>query len=238
MSSHPQFANMILARLPREDLDRLMPHLEPFALELRYKVAEINRPIEHIHFVESGIVSVVASVRNDIPVEVGIVGREGVANLPALMGMGRSQNDCLAQVPGRSLRLAVEHGRSAMDRSPAFNLVIRQYAHLFMAQTSSTILANTRGAVSQRLARWLLMVRDRVDDDAMPLTHEFISSMLGVRRPGVTIALRSFEDAGWISRSRGMITLLDRDALITEADGFYGAAEQELIRFYGTKPGT
>ncbi len=229
--------NGILARLPAPDLEQLAPSLEPVDLDLRQKVAAPNRTIDFVYFVESGIISMVGSVRNDIPVELGVIGREGVGNLAALMGTDRSPNECVVQVPGRALRVPVARACAAMEESPSFNRLVRQYAYLFMMQTSSSVLANARGSVSQRLARWLLVARDRLDDDEMPLTHEFISFMLGVRRPGVTLALQSFEEAGWITRSRGRITLIDREALLDEASGFYGAAEQELLRLYGAPAG-
>jgi CRP-like cAMP-binding protein len=236
MVRNSPFENAILARLTREDLDLLTPHLEPVELVARQKVAEPRRGMDYVYFVEGGILSYVGSIRGDIPVEIGIAGREGIGNLWALMGSDRSAHECMCQVPGRAQRMPAERAVEAMAASAALNHLVRQAAYLFIAQTSSTVIANARASVSQRLARWLLMARDRLDDDEMPLTHEFISYMVGSRRPAVTLALQSFEEAEWITRVRGRVTLIDRDALIAEAGGFYGAAEQEAARIHGEAP--
>ena len=232
ISLHPS-ANGILAQLAPEDLDLLMPDLEPVEVGLRQTIALPHQEISHVYFIQSGMNSVVSSVRNDTPVEIGIVGREGIANLAALMGTTRTPHECLVQAPVHALRMPADRARSAVEASPALNHLVRQCAYLFMMQISSTVLADARATIDQRLARWLLMAHDRLDGDAMPLTHEFISFMLGVRRAGVTVALQKHEDSGWISRRRGEITLLERPALLHHEDGFYGVAEQEAQRLHG-----
>lgn len=224
--------NRILRRLPAEELEAIRPHLVPVELKLREKLAVPQHDIEHVYFPEGGIVSTVSGVRGDVPVEIGITGREGVGNLQALLGIDRVLNETNVQVPHRALRLGIGIAREAMERGPALNLLVRRYAHVFMVQITSTVVANTRGTVSQRLARWLLMARDRVDDDAIPLTHEFLSFMLGVRRPGVTTAMGEFERRGWVGQTRGVIILLDKAALLAEAGAFYGAAEAEEARLF------
>ena len=102
-----------------------------------------------------------------------------------------------------------------------------------MVQTASTVLANGRATISERLARWLLMALDRVDGNEVALTHEFLATMLGVRRPGVTVAIREFERKGHIAGGRGQITVLDRPGLEIAANGYYGVAEAEYLRLFG-----
>jgi CRP-like cAMP-binding protein len=229
--------NRILAALPEGERARLAPDLEPVELAYRQKLASAQRRIEHVYFPESGLVSVMGGLRGDLPVEVGIVGREGVVNLAALLESESSPTESMVQSAGRGLALPTSRARVLMDESPAFNAVIRRYVHAFMMQEASNVVASARASVGQRLARWLLMAHDRLDRDEMPLTHEFLSMMLAVRRPSVTLALSDFEASGWVQRRRGTIVLLDRESLLAEAAGFYGMAEQELDRALAAESG-
>jgi CRP-like cAMP-binding protein len=119
-----------------------------------------------------------------------------------------------------------------MDQSIALLKCFLRYAHVFGVQSGYTALANARGNIEERLARWLLMTRDRVDDDEMLLTHEFVALMLGVRRAGVTTALQVFERRGLIETARGSVTIKDRDGLEESANGLYGPPEAELERMF------
>jgi CRP-like cAMP-binding protein len=119
-----------------------------------------------------------------------------------------------------------------MAQSPTLMAILLRFVHVYMVQTASTVPANGRASIPERLARWLLMARDRVDGEGIALTHEFLATMLGVRRPGVTVALREFERRGLIDGGRGLITILDRSALETAANGHYGIAEAEFHRLF------
>ena len=176
--------------LSAEDLGLLRPDLERVDLPVRTWLANANRSIDVIYFLESGIASTTTHVDHEVPIEVGIVGREGVVNLPVVMGDDRSPNDTYMQVGGSGLKMGADHLRRSMERSPTLTLALLRFVHSFMAQTASTVLANGRASTAERLARWLLMARDRVDADDIALTHEFLAIMLGVQRPGVTIALQ------------------------------------------------
>ena len=206
-------------------------------LVLRQKLASTQRVIDRVYFPGSGLASVMGGIRGDLPVEIGLVGREGIVNLSVLLDVERSPTDCTVQSPGQALALDAGRARALMDESPALNALVRRYAHAFMVQGASSVVAAARASLGQRLARWLLMAHDRLDDDAMPLTHEFLSMMVGVRRPSVTLALSEFEQFGWVERRRGSIVLLDRNALLGEADGFYGMAEQEIERALAAESG-
>jgi CRP-like cAMP-binding protein len=119
------------------------------------------------------------------------------------------------------------------EESPTLLKCFLRYAHVFLVQSGYTALANARGNIEERLARWLLMTRDRVDDDEMVLTHEFIALMLGVRRAGVTSVLQAFESKALIETARGSVTVRDRDGLEEAANGLYGAPEAEFERLFG-----
>jgi CRP-like cAMP-binding protein len=226
--------NAILRNLSAADRDLLRPSLEPIDLPLRFRLADAGRRIEAVYFIEAGVASITTSVRHEAPIEIGMVGREGVVNLPALMGVDRSPSDSYMQIQGAGLRIGVEKLREAMAQSPTLMPILLRFVHVYMVQTASTVLANGRAHIPERLARWLLMAGDRVDGAGVALTHEFLATMLGVRRPGVTVALREFERRGLIDGARGIITILDRSALETEANGYYGIAEAEFARLFAT----
>jgi CRP-like cAMP-binding protein len=228
------FKNGILAALPPDDLDLLRPRLEPVDLPLRIRLAAANQTIEHVYFPEAGIASIVTGLRHESPIEVGIIGREGFVNLAVVMGSDQSPNDVFVQSAGHGHRMDASRLRDAIAASPTLLRVLLHYAHVFMTQTASTVLANGQAKVSERLARWLLMAHDRVDGDVLHSTHEFLSIMLGVRRSSVTNALRDFEARGVVARMRGELKILDRDGLVTIANGYYGAAEREMLRLYGS----
>ena len=173
-------------------------------------------------------------MRHEIPIEIGIVGREGVVNLPVVVGIDRSPSETFMQIRGAGFRIGVERLREAMAQSPTLTPILLMFVHVFMVQTASTVLANGRASIPERLARWLLMARDRVEGEGVALTHEFLATMLGVRRPGVTVALREFERRGFIDGRRGVITILDRGALEIAANGYYGSAEAEFKRLFVT----
>jgi len=224
--------NAILGCLSGADRELLRPSLQPIDLPVRFRLAEAGRAIDAVYFLETGIASITTSVRHEVPIEIGIVGREGVVNLPVLMGVDHSPSETFMQIHGAGFRLGVERLRAAMAQSPTLTPILLRFVHVYMVQTASTVLANGRGRIPERLARWLLMARDRVDGEGIALTHEFLATMLGVRRPGVTLALRDFERRGLIDGARGVITILDRGALVAAANGYYGTAEAELVRFH------
>lgn len=187
--------NLILKALSNDDLALLQPHLEATPLKFRQRLQFSNRLIKAVYFPESGIASVVVVGGGDRrQAEVALVGREGMTGLPVVHNAGRSPCDVFIQVEGDGQCIASENLREAMDGSVSLAKCLLRYAHVFGVQTGYTALANARGNVEERLARWLLMTRDRVDSDEMLLTHEFIALMLGVRRAGVTGALQAFEN--------------------------------------------
>jgi CRP-like cAMP-binding protein len=227
------FNNHLLSALSPTDRDRLRPHLELVALPLRQPLEGANEPIKQIYFVEHGIVSVVANAISEQRIEVGIIGPEGMTGLMVVMGNDRSPNDAFVQVPGDAQRIESAELRRAMGNSARLSRLLLHFTQAFLIQTSQTAIANGRNTIVERLARWLLMAQDRVGSTELPMTHDFLSVMLGVRRPGVTLALEDLEGRGLIRNTRGQVVVLDRKGLEKAASGSYGVPESELKRLMG-----
>src|SRR5262249_15066789 len=155
-------------------------------------------------------------------IEVGLIGCEGMSGVTIVMGNHRSPYSTYIQIPGAALRLASVELRKAMARSESLRRMLLHFAQVFMIQASQTAVANGRARLEERLARWVLMAHDRVPDNEVPLTHEFLSVMLGVRRASVTTALDAFKKRGLIDSRRGGITIVDRKAIEKIAGSFYG----------------
>jgi CRP-like cAMP-binding protein len=224
--------NRPLARLSPADFGLLQPHLEAVDLPVRKQLENRNKTIEHVYFIEHGFASVVADGSGQ-SIEVGLIGREGMTGLAVLMGTDRSPHDTYMQAGGDGQSISSAKLRQAIDASPALHRSLLLCGHAFVVQAAQTALANGRSKVEERLARWLLMANDRLDSDEVPLTHEFLSVMLGVRRPGVTVALDHLEKEGLIRAKRGAVAILDRTGLRKISNGAYGAAEAELKRLFG-----
>lgn len=222
--------NHVLAGLSPEDYGWLHPRLEPVNLPLRTYLIEPNKPIEHIYFLEQGIASVVALTPQQRRIEVGLIGREGLSGTPVLLGTDRTPHECFIQTSGDALRIAAGEIWAAVKERPALHLRLLRFVQAFTVQVAQTALSNGSYTLEERLARWLLMCHDRVDGDVLTTTHEFLSIMLGVRRPGVTEALHILEGARVIKAERGSVTVLDRAKLEAVAGESYGVAEAEYAR--------
>ena len=180
-----------------------------------------NKPIKYCYFIESGFASIVAAGGNGKRLEVGLIGREGVTGLSVVLGHDRSPNETFIQAEGEGQRISASDLRNAMEQSRILERTLVRYAHAFVDQASTTAFANGTLSLEQRLARWLLLAADRLDGKSLPLTHEFLSLMLGVRRAGVTTALNLLEQSGLIKLSRKQIELVDRRGLIDATAGAY-----------------
>jgi CRP-like cAMP-binding protein len=224
------FRNQLVQALPAEDLAVLEPHLEHVVLPLRHPLETPNKPIQHVFFLDSGLASYVARANGGQKVEVGMVGREGLTGLGVVMGNDRSANECFIQGAGEGWRIASDDLRGIMQQRPSVRLLFLHYVQVFMLQASHTALANARAKLEERLARWLLMAQDRMDGNELPLKHDFLAMMLGVRRAGVTTAIHELEAEGLIRAKRGCIIVQDRAGLEETANGFYGTPEAEYER--------
>jgi CRP-like cAMP-binding protein len=221
--------NRLLKALSPDDFALLQPHLEPVNLTLRQMVVEAGEPIQHAYFVEGGILSLMAQMPHD-RIEIGMIGREGMSHAAVAFGADRSPHGLMCQAEGQALRISAGDLRSAVQRSPSLSALLGRYQYYMTIQTGQTAYANASLNVEARLARWVLMTHDRTDGFELTLTHDFLASMLGVRRPGVTTATHVLEGAGMIRSERGRILVLNRPKLEELADDAYGMAEAEYER--------
>ncbi len=224
------YGNRMLTRLSSDDVRLLEPRLKNVELALRQSLEQPNKSIKHVFFPESGMASVVALGSRKKQLEVGIIGREGVTGLTVVLGSDRSPHSTFVQIAGRAYRIAADDLRSAMAKSPTLRSVLLHYVQAFMIQTTHTAASNGSARLEERLARWLLMAHDRTDGDELSLVHEFLAVMLGVRRPGVTVALHTLEEQGLIRAARGRILVVDRAGLEELANASYGVPEAEYDR--------
>ena len=225
--------NHILSCMSTADCELIKKHLEPVEMPRLFAVETASKPITHVYFPVDGIVSVVANGPRDQRIEVGIMGRDGVSGHSVILGNDRSPNSVFMQIAGSGFRIETEHLHAAMLESRSLHHALMAYVQAFAAQASHTALANGRATLDARLARWLLMAHDRLEGDRLALTHELLSIMLGVQRPGVTLALQKMEVDGHIETQRSVIVVKDRAGLKKAAKGFYGVPEAEQERLTG-----
>jgi CRP-like cAMP-binding protein len=226
--------NRLLAALPPEDLARLRPRLRPVELEFDRTIYSVDGSIEALLFVESGMVSLLATLEGGEQVEVGIAGREGLVGLPLVLGDDRSPVEARVQMEGTALRLSAAALQDEMESSPALRKLLLRYAQAFQIQVTLSAACNARHVIEQRLARWLLLAHDRAGEDEFAMTHEFMALMLGVRRPGVTIAANTLQKAGLIQYGRGRITITDRPSLEAASCECYHVTRREFARLLGS----
>lgn len=226
------FQNKLIRRLSEADFATVRPHLERIGLKARDMPVRANRRISHVYFLESGQFSVLAKVSGAEPIEVGMICREGMSDM---VPDQRTPFDTIVQVAGDAHRVDAAFLSKTAVNSPTLSDLVMRYHRAKMVQISYTALSHGSSTVPQRLARWLLMMHDRLDGDELPLTHEVLSWMLAVRRAGVTEALGRMAESGAIRASRGKITILRRKLLIELAAGSYGPAEAEYDRLLGRR---
>jgi len=221
--------NQVLANLAADDAASVTQHLRPVRLEYRKCLEAANRPITTVYFPLSGLVSVVATSSNrHHEAEVGVIGSEGMTGSAIALGAKTAPFNAYVQMEGDGLCLEVpELIRLLADRM-SLRCALLRYIHVFTVQMAETALANARGNILHRLARWLLMAHDRNADDELRLTHEFLAVVLGVRRAGVTTALHDLASRGLISITRKSIVIKNRTGLELTSDGLYGMAEREF----------
>jgi len=208
--------NRHLLALPSRNLKRLMPELEHTPCQRAQVLMDADTPLDHVFFPDSGVVSVVAVYADGSIIEMATVGREGCTGVQAILGAKRSSVQLLVQIPGSAAKMSRVAFTRAIQTMPSFRSVMDAYVQAFLEQVMVSVACNGAHSLKQRLARWLLMMRDRSDGDALPITQDLLAEMLGVQRPTITNAARELERAGLIERGRREITILDRQGL-TEA---------------------
>lgn len=225
--------NKLLRSLVPSEFAMLAPHLSTECIQLRELLVQPGQTIKQCFFVESGIVLVVA-VRGKSRIEIGMIGREGlVGAAPVLLADGHSPYERYVLLPGDAFGISVAALKEATETSPRLYRHLLCFVEALLVQVSETAHANAVLDLKSRLARWLLMCGDRMDGDELVCTHESLSTMLGVQRSGLTLAIQSLEGAGLIRARRRHIIIRDRVKLEALTDGCYGFAEAEYRRLVG-----
>ena len=206
--------NRLLLALSSSDLGQLMPELEHVGCEREQILVDADGPLDHIFFPDSGVVSAVAVYADGSIIEMATIGREGCTAVQAIVGAERSSVRLLVQIPGSAAKMSRAAFTRAMESMPSFRALMYAYLQAFLQQILVSVACNGAHSLKQRLARWLLMMRDRSDDDAMPVTQSLLAEMLGVQRPTITNAAGELEKARLIQRGRRQITILNRPRLI------------------------
>ncbi len=225
--------NELLASLPPDLLLRLLPKLRPVALTVRETLMTPDAAIQSVWFLESGYVSLVTALDDGTQAEVGLIGREGMVGTPLVHGIDTAFSEAYGQASGSGLQMDSGVFRRALDEEPPFLKLLLRYSEAMHAQTTQTAACNGRHGLEQRLARWLLMAHDRTDGDDLPVTQEFLSLMLCVYRPSITVVARTLQRAGIIRYGRGHITVLDRGALEATSCDCYMAVKRRFDRLLG-----
>jgi CRP-like cAMP-binding protein len=203
-----------LLALPARNLKRLMPELEQIRCQRAQILMDADSALDHVFFPDSGVVSVVAVYADGSIIEMATVGREGFTDVQAVFGAKRSSVQLLVQIPGSAARMSRAAFARAMQSMPAFRSLMDAYVQAFLEQVMVSVACNGAHSLKQRLARWLLMMRDRSDSDVLPITQSLLAEMLDVQRPTITNAVREFERTGLIEGGRRQITILDRRGLM------------------------
>jgi CRP-like cAMP-binding protein len=209
--------NRLLLALPSRDLKRIMPELEHIRCQSEQVLADADSPLDHVFFPHSGVVSVVAVYADGNVIEMATIGREGCTGMQAFFGAKTSSVRLLVQIPGSAAKMSRAAFARAVESMPSFRNLMSASVQAFLEQALVSVACNGAHSLKQRLARWLLMMRDRSDEDALPITHSLLAEMLGVQRPTITNAARELERAGLIERGRREVTILDRQGLIEES---------------------
>ena len=230
MKSEICVANRVLASIPAKEYKRLKAHLEPIELKFGQVLYEPGESIRHVYFPVDCLISLLTAVDKRRTLEVGMVGNEGMAGMPFILGMGVSGVRAIVQGGGTALRMASAPFRIEFDRNRPLQDALYRYTYALMAQVSQTAACNRFHEAEPRLARWLLMTRDRVGADEFSLTHEFLAHMLGLRREGVTEAASALKRRKLISYTRGKIKILDVRALKTSSCSCYQTAKDVFDR--------
>lgn len=223
-----QSRNRLLGRMSSEDRERLDPHFEAVPLAFKQTLFEQRKVVTHVYFPETGVASLVTDLDDGETVETGTVGNEGFVGVSAVLGVARSSMRAICQIPGHAWRLPERIMARERDLGTAWFQRLLRFVNFVSAMAAQSAACNRMHTVDARMSRWLLMTHDRVEDDSFPLTQQFLAQMLGVARPTVNIAGATLQRAGFITYSRGRITILDRDGLESASCECYGRIREEL----------
>ena len=232
-----EIANRILRSLPKAEYEALLPHLEAMRFPMGRIIHDSGQDMSHVYFPNHGVLSMLTVLDNGDLVEIATVGNEGMADLSVFLGLQVSNSRLLVQVPGDTLRMERGLFVELVSRLDGLFNRLGQYMVSMFTLVSQSAACNRLHPLEERAARWLLMTHDRVDADTFPITHDFLASMLGVRRPSVTVAAGMLQKAGFIRYSRGRLTILDRPGLEASTCECYAIVRAQFDGDAGSVPG-
>jgi CRP-like cAMP-binding protein len=224
------FENAILRRLSKAQQESLRPHLRPIEFKIHQVLYEPEQRIEDVYFVEQGLISVVSFMADASTIEVSVIGHEGVAGGIAILEVDRCAHQYFVPIAGHGYRIAVATLKSECKRNARLHELILKYQGGFLTIAMQVSACNGLHSVLQRCCRWILMSQDRLQSAVLPLTHEFLGMMLGVRRASVSEVLQPLQEHGWLKSSRGEITILDRKAIESQACECYEIISNQYQR--------
>ena len=225
--------NRLLDSLPPPELEPLRPHLERMTVTHAYPLISPHKPIKHVYFPIDCLGSLVTILEDGSTVEAGSIGREGMVGLPVILGAGSTPMQTLVQIPGDTWRIDAGILRAEFEKRGALHSVLNRYVHAIFIVASQSAACNRRHGVEARLARWLLMSSDGIGSHDLPITQEFLATMLGVRRAGVTESAHKLQAEGLIRYSRGFVQIVDRPRLEAAACECYHVVRREYERLFG-----
>ncbi|HMJ27338.1 MAG TPA: Crp/Fnr family transcriptional regulator [Xanthobacteraceae bacterium] len=225
--------NRVLAGLPRLDFRKLLRVLEPVDLPFGQVLYESQARIRHVYFPNDCFVSMLTGVDGDRSAEVGLIGSEGMIGLPVALGIAVSPFRAVVQGGGVAMRMRIADFRREFSQSAALKRELFVFAHLLMIQIAQTAACNRFHAVSQRMARWMLMTSDRVNSDEFRITQEFLALMLGVRRVSVSMAASGLRERKLIGYRRGTFTILNHRGLVAATCECYKTVKDVYARAQG-----
>jgi CRP-like cAMP-binding protein len=225
--------NRLLRRLPPAVLAQIQPYLEPVNLYRKDVLFRAHEPLTVAYFPSTAVVSLVSTLESGQSLEVGMVGRDGLAGTAVFPGITMMSCDGIVQIPGAAQRVSADVLRRVLLADEALSSALGCFAHLLLVRSMQMSVCNMFHPVEQRCVRWLLTVSDLLDNGDVPLTHDLMATMLGVHRPTVTLVLRSLHHAGLVNEARGLIEIRDRRGLETACCECYGVMREERRRLLG-----
>jgi CRP-like cAMP-binding protein len=219
-------SNLILLAISDSDYSALRPHLEYLSLPNHLVLHEGGGKLEFAYFLNRGLISLVVVMKDGKTAEAGIVGNEGFTGTPSAVGLSRSPLQAVVQITGDGFRVGVAALKSTLESAPQLQLMLSRYAIVQGMQVAQTAACNRLHDIKQRLARWLLMTQDRVDAALLPITHDFLATMLGTDRPSLSLAAGVLQKKKLIEYTRGAVKILNRKKLEDSACECYGITQQ------------
>lgn len=228
-----EIENRVLSGLSAAALKQILPYMKRVELRRRHVIYRTDEPIDKIYFVNRGLISMIATMKDGRTVEINAVGIEGAVGIHALFGIPTATLECIVQLSGSAICFDSRYLNAEVAKNPIFENLLQRYRQLAIRQIAQTAACNRLHTLEQRCCRWLLIAHDSAGSDQFELTHEFLAMMLGVRREGVSLAANSLQQSGLIRYMRGRVTIGDRRGLETCACECYGTIRHLTNRLFG-----